>query len=190
MQYSPSIAGFSVDHLISLDFFSDWLVGFTNTFHFAFKFAIIFSIGLGAITLGFPNHELEFLSLLFVPAIAVSRKDKTITTKKSDRKSKVGSFGFKSTGSAFFQIKQKGVENYNIIKAICLIIAGRESKPIKADSAGCYQLSLTSRIDVQKVVDFFSSPNNHPLYGYKLSQYIIWLAALKTSSRYAQIIQL
>lgn len=103
---------------------------------------------------------------------------------------KVGSFGFKSTGSAFFQIKQKGVENYNIIKAICLIIAGRESKPIKADSAGCYQLSLTSRIDVQKVVDFFSSPNNHPLYGYKLSQYIIWLAALKTSSRYAQIIQL
>ena len=124
MQYSPSIAGFSVDHLISLDFFSDWLVG------------------------------------------------------------------FKSTGSAFFQIKQKGVENYNIIKAICLIIAGRESKPIKADSAGCYQLSLTSRIDVQKVVDFFSSPNNHPLYGYKLSQYIIWLAALKTSSRYAQIIQL
>jgi hypothetical protein len=50
---------------------------------------LIFSIGLGAITLGFPNHELEFLSLLFVPAIAVSRKDKTITTKKSDRKSKV-----------------------------------------------------------------------------------------------------
>jgi hypothetical protein len=133
VQYSPSIAGFSVDHLISLDFFSDWLVGFTMA---------------------------------------------------------EGSFGFKSTGSAFFQIKQKGVENYNIIKAICLIIAGRESKPIKADSAGCYQLSLTSRIDVQKVVDFFSSPNNHPLYGYKLSQYIIWLAALKTSSRYAQIIQL
>lgn len=32
----------------------------------------------------------------------------------------------------------------------------------------------------QKVVSFFSLSNNHPLYGYKLSQYIIWLTALKS----------
>ena len=30
-----------------------------------------------------------------------------------------GSFGIKTNGSAFYQIKQKGIENYEIIKAIC-----------------------------------------------------------------------
>ncbi|KAG0632550.1 putative intron-encoded endonuclease [Tuber brumale] len=82
-----------------------------------------------------------------------------------------GSFGLKANGTAFYQIKQKGIENYEIIKAICLSIAGRDAKPIKADSADSYQLTLSSRVDVQKVVNFFSSPNNYPLYGYKLKQY-------------------
>jgi len=49
-----------------------------------------------------------------------------------------GSFGIKTNGSAFFQIKQKGKENYEIIKAICLTIAKREAKLIKADTANCY----------------------------------------------------
>lgn len=67
--------------------------------------------------------------------------------------SKEGSFGLKANGAAFYQIKQKGIENYDIIKAICLRIAGREANPIKADSADCYQLTLSSRVDVQKVVN-------------------------------------
>lgn len=71
-----------------------------------------------------------------------------------------GSFGHKSNGSAFYQIKQKGFENYILIKAICLIIAGREAKAIKADATDSYQLTLSSKLDVQKVVDFFSSPTN------------------------------
>jgi hypothetical protein len=130
VKFTPSIPVFSIDHLVNLDFFADWIVGFTMA---------------------------------------------------------EGSFGFKATGAAFYQIKQKGIENYNIIKAICLSVAGREAKPTKADSADCYQLTLTSIIDVQKVVNFFSSPNNHPLYGYKLEQYNIWLFALKRSSRYKSI---
>ena len=93
-----------------------------------------------------------------------------------------GSFGIKRSGEAFYQIKQKGIENYAIIKAICLLIAGREALPIKADAVNCYQLTLSSKNDVplglallrqaqrQKVVDFFSSPDNS-LYGYKLEQY-------------------
>lgn len=64
-----------------------------------------------------------------------------------------GSFGLKVNGSAFYQIKQKGVENYEVIKAICLVVANREAKPIKADAADAYQLTLSSKVDVQKVVD-------------------------------------
>jgi hypothetical protein len=36
-------------------------------------------------------------------------------------------------------------------------------------------------------VNFFSSPNNSPLYGYKLKQYNLWLLTLKGSSRYSNI---
>lgn len=81
-----------------------------------------------------------------------------------------GSFGMKSNGSAFYNIKQKGIYNYNIIKAICLLIIGSEGKPIKGDAADCYQLTLSSKLDVEKVINFFSSPDN-TLYGYKFLQY-------------------
>lgn len=95
-----------------------------------------------------------------------------------------GSFGIKSNGSAFYSIKQKGFDNYNIIKAICLLVAEREAKPIKADSSDCYQLTLSSKLDVQKVVNFFSS---HSLHGHKLVQYKLWLDGLKTSNRYKDV---
>ena len=97
-----------------------------------------------------------------------------------------GSFGVKSKGCAFYSIKQKGLSNYNIIKAICLLIAEREAKVVKPDSADCYQLTLSSKLDVQKIVNFFSSSNN-TLHGYKLEQYKLWLEALKTSKRYKDI---
>lgn len=96
-----------------------------------------------------------------------------------------GSFGIKVNGSAFYQIRQTGEDNLDLIKAACLIIAGREARPIKADSNNSYQLTLSSKLDVQKVISFFSSPNNHSLVGYKLSQYALWLTALKNSRRYS-----
>lgn len=97
-----------------------------------------------------------------------------------------GSFGVKSKGDAFFQIKQKGAENYNLIKAISILIANKEPN-IKVDYTGCYQLTLSSKADVQKVVNFFSSTDTK-LYGYKLIQYNEWLVTLKTSNRYKDTI--
>ena len=96
-----------------------------------------------------------------------------------------GSFGVKTRGDAFFQIKQKGIENYNLIKAISLLIVNREPN-IKADYTNSYQLTLSSKADVQQVVNFFSKSDD--LYGYKLIQYKEWLAYLKTSNRYKNII--
>lgn len=98
-----------------------------------------------------------------------------------------GSFGIKESGSAFYQVKQSGIDNSELLKAICLMITAREAFSMRPDYQDSYQLSLTSRVDVQKVVDFFSSPNIHPLYGYKLKQFNIWLIALKGTRRYAQI---
>lgn len=98
-----------------------------------------------------------------------------------------GSFGMKSQGSAFYQLKQAGEDNLYLLKAACLIIIGREAKSMKADSVGAYQLSLSSKIDIEKVISFFLSSDHYPLYGYKLSQFTLWLNALKNSDRYYQI---
>lgn len=97
-----------------------------------------------------------------------------------------GSFGIKSNGSAFYSIKQKGSNNYNIIKAICCLITKKEPKPIKPDSADCYQLTLTSKLDIQLVLDFFSATGNS-LYGYKFEQYKLWVEKLKISNRYENL---
>lgn len=97
-----------------------------------------------------------------------------------------GSFGVKSKGGAFFQIKQKGIENYNLIKAISVLITDKEPN-IKADYTNSYQLTLSSKADVQKVVNFFSGPDTN-LYGYKLIQYNEWLVSLKASNRYKDTI--
>jgi hypothetical protein len=95
-----------------------------------------------------------------------------------------GSFGMKTVGSAFYQLRQSGDDNVDLLKAACLIITGRKAYSMKADSVGGYQLNLSSKIDIAKVVYFFSSCNYHPLYGYKLAQYELWLQTLKNSSRY------
>lgn len=97
-----------------------------------------------------------------------------------------GSFGVKGKGEAFFQIKQKGIENYNLIKAICAPPVGGEPN-IKPDYSNSYQLTLSSKADVQKVFNFFSASDTN-LYGYKLTQYNEWLVYLKTSKRYKDII--
>lgn len=98
-----------------------------------------------------------------------------------------GSFGMKKVGSAFYQLRQTGDDNVDLLKAACLKITGREAYPMKADTVGCYQLSLSSKTDIEKVVYFFSSSSYHRLYGYKLSQYKLWLTTLKNSSRYCNI---
>lgn len=71
-----------------------------------------------------------------------------------------GSFGVKGKGEAFFQIKQKGIENYNLIKAICAPPVGGEPN-IKPDYSNSYQLTLSSKADVQKVFNFFSASDTN-----------------------------
>lgn len=83
-----------------------------------------------------------------------------------------GWFGFKSgINSAHYQIRQTGIENLNIIKAIGLKLTGREAYEIKPDKAKSYQLTISSKVEIKKVIEFFSSPSVHPLCGDKGIQY-------------------
>lgn len=95
-----------------------------------------------------------------------------------------GSFIIKSNNSASFQIRQTGIEAYEIIKTISIIIAKKEVNIIKPDSSNSYLLTLTSRKDIQNVINFFSPPLKNELKGYKLIQYKDWLEKLRKLKRY------
>lgn len=64
-----------------------------------------------------------------------------------------GSFGIKSNNSAFYTIRQTGLENKILIEAIQLRF-GRINT-IKPDSNNSYKITFSSKIDIQKVIDFF-----------------------------------
>ena len=98
-----------------------------------------------------------------------------------------GSFGTKANGSAFYSIKQKSIENFPIIRAIEFLICSEIKKVINPDKADCYQLALSSKEDIQKTINFFSSTDHFPLMGYKASQYKTWLNNLKASKRYSSL---
>lgn len=98
-----------------------------------------------------------------------------------------GCFMIKKDNSAYYQIRQTGIEAYEIIKAICIVIAKREAYNIKPDKANSYQLSLSSRKDIQNVINFFSSDWNYQLKGYKLIQYLTWLEKLRNIKRYEKL---
>jgi len=46
---------------------------------------------------------------------------------------------------------------------------------------------LSSKADIQKVIEFFSFSYIYSLYGYKLEQYNMWFISLKKSSRYKNV---
>lgn len=103
-----------------------------------------------------------------------------------------GCFISKTKGAFCYQVKQSGKENCYLLKAIYLRITGREIKTLKPVDDS-YQISLSSVLDIEKVVCFFACldllSNNaiHPLCGYKLEQYNIWIYELKKNKRYNKI---
>lgn len=89
-----------------------------------------------------------------------------------------GSFRIKNNNSAFYNIRQTGIENLELIKAIQNLIKGKIVSEIKADSNHSYQISFTSKKDIQTIINFFFS-NNYPLSGNKKVQYNLWITKLK-----------
>ena len=50
-----------------------------------------------------------------------------------------------------------------------------------------YIVKMSSVKDIQKVINFFSFDNNHPLIGYKKEMYNSWIKSLMESSRYKNL---
>lgn len=49
------------------------------------------------------------------------------------------------------------------------------------------QFNISSKKDIQKIINFFSFENNHSLYGYRAEQYKKWIKSIKKIKRYKEL---
>ena len=93
-----------------------------------------------------------------------------------------GSFFIKINNDGCFQLKQR--VHSNLFEAFKLIFDTNR----KIDTANNYnQFGVSSKSDIQKVINFFSYSGLHPLIGLKYIQYVKWLNNLRESSRYQNL---
>ena len=94
-----------------------------------------------------------------------------------------GSFFVKKNNDCCFQLKQR--IHTNLFEAFKLIFTTNRKIDIEK---GLYnQFSISSKSDVQKVINFFSFSGLHPLVGLKNIQYFKWLNSLRESYRYKNL---
>jgi len=94
-----------------------------------------------------------------------------------------GSFCVKSNKDGCFQLKQR--IHVLLFEAFKLIFQTR--RKIGTEKGMYNQFSVSSKTDLQTVINFFSFSGYHPLVGLKGIQYLNWLTTLRNSSRYSNL---
>lgn len=94
-----------------------------------------------------------------------------------------GSFFVKKNNDGCFQLKQR--VHVMLFEAFKLVF--ETTRKIDTEKGLYNQFSVSSKADIQKVIDFFSFSGHHPLVGLKGIQYLRWLINLRNSSRYGDL---
>lgn len=94
-----------------------------------------------------------------------------------------GSFFIKQNNDGCFQLKQRSQPA--LFAAFKLVFSTKRS--ITVDKHGFMQLGMSSKKDIQSVINFFSFSDLHPLVGLKAAQYKAWLSDLQNSKRYKNL---
>ena len=96
-----------------------------------------------------------------------------------------GSFLVKSNNDGCFQLKQR--IHTNLFEAFKLVF-NTSLRLRKIDTTNNFnQFGVSSKSDIQTVINFFSFGGLHPLIGLKYIQYIKWLNNLQNSTRYSKL---
>ena len=94
-----------------------------------------------------------------------------------------GSFFIKNNNDGCFQLKQR--VHATLFDAFKLVFDTNRKIDIER---GLYnQFSVSSRTDIQTVINFFSFSGAHPLVGLKGIQYFKWIKDLRNSYRYSSL---
>lgn len=94
-----------------------------------------------------------------------------------------GSFFVKSNNDGCFQLKQR--IHAELFESLKLIF--ETDKKIEVEKNLYNQFSVSSKGDIQKVINFFSFSGLHPLVGLKYISYSKWLNILRVTSRYGHL---
>jgi hypothetical protein len=94
-----------------------------------------------------------------------------------------GSFFIKSNNDGYFQLKQR--LHIELFEAIKLLF--NTNRKIGIDKDLYIQFGVSSKKDIQNIINFFSFSGVHPLIGLKGIQYSIWLIDLHNSVRYKDL---
>lgn len=94
-----------------------------------------------------------------------------------------GSFFVSKDKVGCFQLKQR--VHVMLFEAFKLVFD--TNRKIYTEKGLYNQLSVSSKADIQKVINFFSFSGYHPLVGLKGIQYLKWLTDLRNSSRYGNL---
>ena len=94
-----------------------------------------------------------------------------------------GSFLIKANNDGCFQLKQR--THVQLFEAFKLLF--NTNRNVGIEKNRFIQFSVTSKKDIQKVIDFFSFSGLYPLIGYKNIQYFKWLTDLQSSFRYRNL---
>jgi len=91
-----------------------------------------------------------------------------------------GSFFIKDSNDGCFILKQRLHDN--LFQSFRLLF--KTNRKIDVENNTYNQFSVSSKADVQTVINFFSFSGLHPLIGLKGIAYMQWLSSLRTSTRY------
>lgn len=94
-----------------------------------------------------------------------------------------GSFFIKTNNDGCFQLKQR--IHITLFEAFKLVF--KTNRKIETEKGLYNQFGVSSKADVQTVINFFSFSGLHPLIGLKGIQYLNWLKNLRTTSRYSNL---
>lgn len=94
-----------------------------------------------------------------------------------------GSFFVKSNNDACFSLKQR--LHLDLFEALQIIFY--TNRKVGTDKELYNSFSVSSKTDVQTVINFFSFSGLHPLVGLKYIQYLKWLDSLANSLRYKEL---
>lgn len=94
-----------------------------------------------------------------------------------------GSFLMKKNLDGCFQIKQR--LHPLLFEAFKIVF--NTNRKITIDKELYSQFGVSSKSDIQNVINFFSFSGHHPLIGHKQIQYLAWLVKLRNSERYKNL---
>jgi hypothetical protein len=96
-----------------------------------------------------------------------------------------GSFLIKANNDGCFQLKQR--THVQLFEAFKLLFETASQQNIGIEMDRFNQFFVSSKRDIQKIIDFFSFSGLHPLIGLKSIQYFKWLTDLQNSYRYRNL---